>query len=155
MKSTEAGPGLPPTVSHARALEVASDAGDLHAVEELMIDLMRRGTGREDDTTGDIAAMLVDAAIEACRIASAGTPDASRATATLIRRTVLWCASVGELEGAYSLAHLTGDVATLEDVYHAASRARPRGAKAERVLAAVRDRLAQEGAPPLPHPDET
>ena len=87
MKSTEAGPGLPPTVSHARALEVASDAGDLHAVEELMIDLMRRGTGREDDTTGDIAAMLVDAAIEACRLASAGTPDASRATATLIRRT--------------------------------------------------------------------
>ena len=67
---------------------------------------------------------------------AAGTPRAV-GTGALIRRAAQWRAARGELEGAYGLAHLTGDLAAFRDVYAAAL-----AAGEERIVDAVRHRLA-------------
>jgi hypothetical protein len=141
------------------ALGVASAARDLPALEDLMVGIMRRGPGGCGRAAGDPAAAAVvlnAAAAAAWRIASAGRAEAAReGTAALIRRVVQWRAARGELEGAYSLAHMTGDRAALEDVYCAALREGSSG-----VMSAVRDRLAAETSSssssdkPLPSTEE-
>jgi hypothetical protein len=130
-----------------RALGVASAARDLPALEALMVRLMRRGgEGGGVDGGGDrdpaAAEAIIDAAAAAAwRVASSSGPGKGllvrRGTMALIRRAVQWHLARGDLDGAYSLAHLTGDRTTLEDVYCAALSL---GSSA--VMAAVRDSLA-------------
>jgi len=79
----------------------------------------------------------------------------------LIRRVVQWRTARGELESAYSLAHLVSDYnrAALEDVYCGCAAARKGGGGCDaRVMAAVRDRLAETappaGEPPVPSAEE-
>lgn len=132
------------------AVGVASAARDLHALEDLIVGIMRRGPGGCGLAAGDpaAAAMVLNAAAAAAwRVACStseqhhGEGSAREGTAALIRRVVQWRTGRGELEGAYSLAHMTGDRAALEDVYCAALRQGSSG-----VMSAARDRLAEESS---------
>lgn len=132
------------------ALGAASAARDLPALEDLIVGIMRRGPGGCGRAAGDpaAAAMVLNAAAAAAwRVACSTSGQHHRGgavregTAALIRRVVQWRAGRGELEGAYSLAHMTGDRAALEDVYCAALRQGSSG-----VMSAARDRLAEESS---------
>ena len=125
------------------ALGLASAARDLPTLEDLMVGIMRRGPGACGRAAGDpiaAAMVLTAAAAAAWRIVSTSSSSVGirDGTVALIRRVVQWRAARGELEGAYSLAHMTGDRATLEDVYCAALRQGSSG-----VMTAARDRLAE------------
>lgn len=133
------------------ALGVASAAKNLPALEELIVGIMRRGPGGCGRVAGDpaaAAAVLNAAAAAAWRIASSGPSSGPvrEGTVVLIRRVVQWRAARGDLEGAYSLAHVTGDRATLEDVYCAALRQGNFG-----MVSVVRDRLAGTEKSSSPH----
>ena len=120
----------------AHSIEIANAAKDLHALEALVVDAMRRA-----ENASSAESTIETAAPAAWRLARDGPPDVRQGTLAVIRRAVQWLASRGDLESAYALSHMTNDVASLEDVYRAASRGRGDGDA--RVMAAVRDRLAE------------
>lgn len=119
-------------------LEAACAARDLARVEEAMLTVMRAGRSDPQD-----AELLSTAAKVVWDIVSdSGTVDERERAKLTIRRAVQWLVEeAGNLEGAYSLAHITSDRVTLEDVLVGAARDRKYNPSAARVMAVVRERL--------------
>ena len=118
-------------------LEAACAARDLARVEEAMLTVMRAGRSdpQDDELLSTAAKVVWDI------VSDSGTVDERERAKLTIRRAVQWRVEAGNLEGAYSLAHITSDRVTLEDVLVGAARGRKYNPSAARVMAVVQERL--------------
>lgn len=120
-------------------LEAACTARDLARVEEAMLTVMRAGRSdpQDDELLSTAAKVVWDI------VCDSGTVDERERARLTIRRAVQWRVEAGNHEGAYSLAHITGDRVTLEDVLVGAARDRKHNPSAARVMAVVQERLVE------------
>ena len=119
-------------------LEAACAARDLARVEEAMLTVMRAGRSdpQDDELLSTAAKVVWDI------VSDSGTVDERERAKLTIRRAVQWLVEeAGNLEGAYSLAHITSDRVTLEAVLVGAARGRKYNPSAARVMAVVQERL--------------
>ena len=118
-------------------MEAACAARDLARVEEAMLTVMR--AGRSDPQDAELLSTAAKVVWDI--VCDSGTVDERERAKLTIRRAVQWRVEAGNLEGAYSLAHITSDRVTLEDVLVGAARGRKYNPSAARVMAVVRERL--------------
>jgi len=118
-------------------LEAACAARDLARVEEAMLTVMR--AGRSDPQDAELLSTAAKVVWDI--VCDSGTVDERDRAKLTIRRAVQWRVEAGNLEGAYSLAHITSDRVTLEDVLVGAARDRKYNPSAARVMAVVQERL--------------
>ena len=103
-----------------------------------MLTVMRAGRSdpQDDELLSTAAKVVWDI------VSDSGTVDERERAKLTIRRAVQWLVEeAGNLEGAYSLAHITSDRVTLEDVLVGAARGRKYNPSAARVMPVVRERL--------------